>query len=225
LPHALRRANVPGVIPRVLHIIWVGDERKRPDNCIRTWRDRNPTWQLKLWGNAELAHGRWWNARHMREMSQRELNGVADLMRWEILYREGGFVVDADSACVRGLDDWLLEHQAFACWENELARPGLIAAGYMAARAGDPFVGQIVRDLHDEPSVVHDMAWKTVGPLRLTESYLHYRYAALTVLPSHFFIPEHFSGAAYTGPGIVYARQFWGSTRRAYDSLHQEVMP
>ena len=26
------------MIPKKLHFIWVGDEAKRPDNCIETWR-------------------------------------------------------------------------------------------------------------------------------------------------------------------------------------------
>ena len=75
-----------------------------------------------------------------------------------------GFVVDADSVCVRPLDDSLLDNEAFACWENETARPGLIAAGYFGCSAENPFVGQIVNDIHNEATVVNDMAWKTVGP-------------------------------------------------------------
>ena len=111
------------MIPKTLHIIWVGDDRKRPDNCIRTWVERNPGWTVTLWGNDDLANYGWYNARHMREMAPLELNGVADLMRWEILYNEGGFVVDADSSCTRPLDDWLLESEAFA-WFARAARAG-----------------------------------------------------------------------------------------------------
>ena len=212
------------MIPKTLHIIWVGDESKRPDNCIRTWVERNPGWTVTLWGNDDLANYGWYNARHMREMAPLELNGVADLMRWEILYNEGGFVVDADSSCTRPLDDWLLENEAFACWENEVVRPSLIAAGYVAAKAGNGFFGQIIKDIQAEPSVVHERAWKTVGPMRLTQAHRRYGYSELTILPSHFFIPEHFSGARYDGGGPVYARQYWGSTKGIYDSLHQEVL-
>jgi mannosyltransferase OCH1-like enzyme len=156
----------------------------------------------------------------MREMSKRELNGVADMMRWEILYNEGGFVVDADSVCLRPLDDALLDCEAFACWESEIARPGLIAAGYFACAAENPFVGQIVIDINQAETVVNDMAWKTVGPMRLTESYRRYAYHGLNILPSHLFIPEHFSGVRYQGPGPVYAHQEWASTKRSYDTLH-----
>lgn len=208
------------MIPKKLHIIWVGDESKRPDNCIRTWFERNPGWDVRIWGNQALAQTGWVNAEHMRAMARRELNGVADLMRWEILYREGGFVVDADSICIRALDDWLLEFESFACWESEIARPGLIAAGYVASKPENPFFGQIILDIKAQASVVDAMAWQTVGPLRLTQSHRKYSYANLTILPSHFFIPRHFTGIAYSGGGTVYATQEWASTLRTYDQLH-----
>lgn len=210
------------MIPKTLHIIWVGDESKRPDNCIATWRRHNPDWTLRVWGNDELATYGWVNANHMRAMAQRELNGVADLMRWEILYHEGGFVVDADSIALRPLPEWLLQARAFACWENELARPGLIAAGYVASVPENPFFGQIILDLQAEASVVDDMAWKTVGPMRLTQAFHRYGGQGLTVLPSHFFIPEHFSGTRFKGDELVFARQEWATTRRSYDALHRQ---
>ena len=208
-------------IPKTLHFIWVGDDSKRPDNCIETWVRLNPGWTVKVWGNAELRGREWVNAAHIMEMYDRELNGVADMMRWEILYEEGGVLMDADSVCLRPLDDDLLDCEAFACWESEIARPGLIAAGYFGCKAGNPFVGQIILDIQNELTVVNDMAWKTVGPQRLTESYRKYAYHPLRIYPSHYFIPEHFSGLTYEGNGKVYAHQLWGSTRRAYDDIHQ----
>ena len=209
-------------IPRIIHVIWVGDESRRPDNCISTWKQHNPDWTVKIWGNAELGSHGWINAKHMRTMSKRELNGVADMMRWEILYEEGGFLVDADSVCTRALDDWLLEQEAFACWENELVRPGLIAAGYVATVPENPFIGQIIQDIQALPTITHAMAWQTVGPQRITDAYFKYRYSNLTILPSQFFIPQHFSGIEYTGGGTVYATQEWGSTRRSYDTLYMK---
>ena len=91
-------------------------------------------------------------------------------------------------------------------------------------KAGNGFFGQIIKDIQAEPSVVHERAWKTVGPMRLTQAHRRYGYSELTILPSHFFIPEHFSGARYDGGGPVYARQHWGSTKGIYDTLHQEVL-
>ncbi len=209
------------MIPKLMHFIWVGDETKRPDNCIDTWRKLNPDWTFLIWGNAELNELKWHNRDHMTAMYGCELNGVADMLRWEILYSNGGVVVDADSIALRPMDDHLLDCEAFACWENEIVRPGLIAAGYFGCEAGNPFVKQIVRDIHAEPSVTHDLAWKTVGPLRLTESYRKYAYSQLRIYPSHYFIPRHFTGQTYQGNDPIYADQLWGSTKRGYDEIHR----
>ena len=208
------------MIPKILHFIWIGDETKRPNNCIDTWILHNPSWEIKIWGNSTLTEKKWVNAHHMKEIAKYELNGLADIMRWEILYDEGGVLVDADSICVRSLDEHLLDHEAFACWENEISRPGLIAAGYVGCNAGNKFIGQIINDIFNEESVTHEMAWKTVGPQRLTDSFRKYNYQTLKIFPSHFFIPEHFSGIVYNGDGPIYAYQEWASTRNTYDELY-----
>jgi len=214
------------MIPKIMHFIWVGDETKRPDNCIETWRSFHPDWQIRVWGNRELREAGWINARHIAAMYERELNGVADMMRWEILQAHGGIVLDADSICLRPLDEELLDCEAFACWENEIARPGLIAAGYFGCVPGNPFVAQIIADIAAEDSVVNEMAWITVGPQRLTDSYRKYRYFGLRIYPSHYFIPQHFTGLTYEGKDPVYAHQLWGSTRGAYDEIHrQQITP
>ncbi|TCM17107.1 mannosyltransferase OCH1-like enzyme [Novosphingobium sp. PhB165] len=209
------------MIPRTFHFIWVGDESRRPDNCIETWRAAHPDWTFRLWGNAELDGHDWINARHMAEMRQQEWNGVADMMRWEILLAHGGIVFDADSVCARPLDPALLDCEAFACWENEIVRPGLIAAGYFGCKAENPFVRQIVEDIVASPSVVGEMAWKTVGPQRLTECYRKFAYTPLRIYPSYYFIPRHFTGVTYEGSDPVYAHQLWGSTSQSYDRIHK----
>jgi mannosyltransferase OCH1-like enzyme len=209
------------MIPKIFHFIWVGDESKRPDNCIQTWRDHHPGYEFRIWGNAELDGCNWANRAPIDEMRERELNGVADMMRWEILLEHGGMVFDADSVCLRALDDELLDCEAFSCWESEIARPGLIAAGYFGCSAGNPLVARIIQDIAATPSVTAKMAWETVGPLRLTESYRALQYTPLNIYPSHYFIPRHFTGLTYQGNGPIYAHQLWGSTLDTYDDLHR----
>jgi mannosyltransferase OCH1-like enzyme len=211
------------MIPKVLHIVWVGDESKRPDNCIETWRRHHPSWTIKVWGNAEYRRD-WVNKAHMDAMWSRELCGVADLMRYEILYAEGGVTVDADSMCQRTLPDWLLEPEAFSCYEQEFCRPGLVQVAFMGAVPRCPFFGQIILDLHREPSVVHKRAWETTGPVRITQTWRDHQYP-LTVYPSHYFMPEHYSGHRYRGAGPVFATQLWGSTRTTYDEIRQMPAP
>ncbi len=207
------------MIPKIFHFIWVGDESKRPDQCIKTWVDAHPGWDARLWGNEELETLPWVNRDHMMAMRPRELNGVADMMRWEILHAHGGIVVDADSICVRALDDDMLDCPAFACWESEIARPGLVAAGYFGCEEGNDFVLKIIDEIHAAPTVIDAMAWQTVGPQRLTDCYRKFEYTPLRIYPSHYFIPRHFTGLTYQGNGPVYAHQLWGSTLSCYDQI------
>jgi mannosyltransferase OCH1-like enzyme len=207
------------MIPKTLHVVWIGDESKRPDNCIDTWRRHHLAWEVRVWGNEAFREESWLNRAHMQAMWQHELCGVADMMRYEILYRHGGVVLDADSACLRPLPDWLLEPDVFACWESELARPGLVATSAIGAVPGNPFIGQIILDIHKATTVIDKRAWETTGPMRITTTWRTHRYP-LTVYPSHYFIPEHFTGQRYEGSGPVFATQSWASTVGAYDTLH-----
>jgi mannosyltransferase OCH1-like enzyme len=206
---------------RTIHIVWIGDETRRPDNCIETWRQMNPDWIVRVWGNQELLSEDWQNMQHIREMVTREWNGVADMMRWEILERLGGFAVDADSVCVRPLEDWLFEPDIFACWENEIERPGLIAAGYVYSHPRNALIRQIISDIQDLPDMTGGEAWQLVGPRRLTDTVRKMRYTGITLYPSHYFIPEHYiAGVSYSGLGPIFAKQLWGSTRpQVYDTL------
>ena len=121
---------------KTIHIVWVGDEGKQPDAYIQSWRDLNPDWSVKVWGNREYAEYSWALRRQLDHRWERlnELNGVADIMRWEALYNEGGFGVDADGPCIKPLEDWLFTGTSMAvCYESEHAFPGRLATGYIYA--------------------------------------------------------------------------------------------
>jgi mannosyltransferase OCH1-like enzyme len=199
-------------IPKLLHIVWIGDESKRPSKGIATWKRRNPSLHVKVWGNEDLTSRRWRTWRNMQKLLPAQIHGVADMMRWEILHEFGGLAVDADTICVHALDDWLFELEAFACWENELVRPGLISNGFVATIPNNGFFGRIVRDIARDTAVASTPSWRSVGPGRLTDSYHKYGYTNLTILPSHFAAPRHFTGVEYTGSRMIYCTQQWSST-------------
>jgi mannosyltransferase OCH1-like enzyme len=208
------------MIPKKLHFVWIGDEAKRPDRCIDSWKELNPTYEVRVWGNRDYRSRNWENKSHMEQMWNKELCGVADLMRYEILYSEGGVALDADSFCLRPLEDWLLHPAEFSCWENEFLRPGLVAVGYLGSVPRSQFFLQLIEEINKEANVSNDKAWKTVGPLRLTNCLRRMRYP-MTIYPSHYFIPNHFLGLQYRGSGPVFATQLWGSTLGIYDQIYK----
>lgn len=181
---------------------------------MNTWRDLNSTWEYTLWTNdRERTRGVPWKYQRLINL-QREWNGKADLMRYELLLEHGGLCVDADSECILPLPDSFLEHDAFACWENEKHLPGTVATGYLAARAGSPLMKDVLDTINlraRDPRWPADPAWRTVGPVIFTE--VAKRHPELFVYPAKCFIPDHYSGVAPAESELpVYAKQFWGST-------------
>lgn len=51
-------AGQAGLIPKTIHIIWIGDQRFIPIENIKTWRSLNQDFQIKIWGNKELSRDR-----------------------------------------------------------------------------------------------------------------------------------------------------------------------
>jgi mannosyltransferase OCH1-like enzyme len=211
-------------IPQKLHLIWVGDEAKRPDRWIATWRTNHPNWEFRLWNNDDL-RGEYWETKRQMEImaSEGAWSGVANLMRYELLHRYGGVYVDADSESVRPLDDWLLQCRLFAVWESELHRPGLIANTYIGSVAGHTALRRLIDESRRMAHPLRRFSWKKAryrkvpswrsnGPVLFTRVLREFSHEAVTILPSCLFLPEHFAGAQDRAGGLVYARHYWGTT-------------
>lgn len=218
-------------IPKKLHIIWIGDTSKCPDGAIATWRNAHPDWQFKLWGDAELKQTSWRNQTHLDTfVALSKWPAVADLMRYEILLREGGVYVDADSTCIRPLDDWMLASEFFACWEGPVQRGGLVNNAFIGTKPQNPFLRYVVEEIRQRPQLltrwswrrmrrVKMGAWRSVGPYFFTKCLLEYEggYRNASILPFHMFSPNHYRGAAYSGGGLIYADHNWSTTTKTYD--------
>lgn len=197
------------MIPKIIHQIWVGDQSKRPDKLIQTWIDKNPLWQHKLWTDDNLP-----NLICKKQFDEcPSLAGKADILRYQLLYQEGGFFIDADSECVNPLDDCLINNHCFCCWENENVRRGLMANGYLASEKGCELMKTIMDRISQYPHMNYPAlaTWEVTGPLLLTDTAYKTKYP-ITVYPSWYFIPKHYSGIEYTGTGKIYAKQYWGTT-------------
>lgn len=204
------------MIPKIIHQFWVGP-KKVPFKEIQTWKDKNPSWQHMFWTEYELKKHFPNGLRNQEKYDYMpEWNGKCDIARYEILQKFGGFFIDADSVALRPLDDYLLENNAFSCYENEWIRGGLISAGYLACEPNNILMNSLVEKLNTlNGSNLWNgdlTAWKTVGPIFLTKTIHEVKYNNISIYPSHYFIPRHYSGIEYTGIFKPYCNQLWGST-------------
>ena len=200
------------MIPKVIHVFWIGDQSKRPSAWIDSWRVMNAGYDIRLWTNSEVSSQTWALPDLINKWFRKEIAGAVDIMRWEVLYRFGGIAIDADSECIRPLDNWLLETECFAAWENEISRPGLVATGALGCVPGHYLFRQVLIDIKEDKDPFSGAAWQKVGPQRLTNTIARHSNLPITIYPSHYFYPKHYTGRKYEGSGQIYARQFWKST-------------
>ncbi len=208
------------IIPRKMHQIWVGP-LPQPTRWMESWPEKHPDWLYSVWTNEHLGDLDWINKKHMdRFASIGRWDGVADLMRYEILLGYGGVVVAADSECLLPLDP-LFEDEAslYAIATHPPGFPvrrknrGSMTPLY-ASTLGHGFPQLLVEELSRLP-VLHRKPVRATGN-RYMQRMVKAFQPEITVWPMHYFIPRHFNGWRYEGPDPVYAVHHWGTTKGTY---------
>lgn len=214
-------------IPKIIHQLWIG-KKPRPTKFMQTWQDKHPDYEYIMWNEAELIRRKLKPRCQTRIDEIEEINGKADIIRWEILARYGGLFLDADSICIEPFNQLMDKNRAFAGYENENVRPGLVATGTMAFPPAHPLCLAAVEWILANP-VSHkstgNMAWKNVGPGLLTRMLDTKLYPDVEILPSYLFLPVHCTGITYAGHAKVYEFQAWGSTKQSYDNMNAMELP
>jgi mannosyltransferase OCH1-like enzyme len=201
------------VIPKRLHHIWVGP-KAAPKKLMNTWTAKHPDWEYVVWmDHTKTANGGkgWKNQAQIDLMP--EWCGKADMMRYEILLEHGGVFMDADSRCMKPLDDRFLTPPCWACYENEKKAPGMIANGGLGAEPGSPLMKAMV-DACSRAPVSQMQAWRCVGPVLLTR--VAENFPELEILPARHLYPFHWTGATAPGDAEIFAEQYWCGTRDTY---------
>jgi len=206
-------------IPRNMIHIWVGPN-PAPQKWMNTWTDLHPDWRYRVFDDAELRSRKFVN-QHLidRYYEVGKFNGVADLIRYELLYQEGGFLPPADAVCLANTDELWVEGPdiCYTVYENEVIKPGYVSPIY-ACCAGNRFLEIIIDTLNQlSPRDLSGKVWTSTGNLFLAGMIARHQ-PHIKIFPSHYFIPKHYKAKSqrYDGPDRVYADQMWGTTRNRY---------
>jgi mannosyltransferase OCH1-like enzyme/glycosyltransferase involved in cell wall biosynthesis len=215
-------------LPKIMHQIWIGDQSLAPINLMNTWKNKHPDFEYIFWNEDEFKKRGFVFECQDKIDQMSEINGKADIMRWEIIYNYGGVFLDADSICIEPFDDFILKSNNFAGFENEQVRNNLVATGTMGFTKYHPLCRNAINWILENNISVEETgnrAWKTVGPGLLTTLLETGFYRDVVVFPSYFFLPVHHSGITYMGHNKVYAYQEWGSTKSNYETMNDLELP
>ena len=170
------------LIPRIFHQIWVGPD-PFPEEFApyqETWLGLNPGWELRLWTEENLPDDleRKEAYERLRQPAER-----ADVLRLELLYRQGGVYVDVDFECLRAIEPLLEDVDVF------VARPKRrrINNAIMGSVPRHPLLARAVREI--EPRSTFGPVDKArTGPLFLRR--LLRDYPEVTIFEPDVFFPR-----------------------------------
>lgn len=215
-PEAIRRirheellfTDTPVGIPRILHRVVPAE----PNDLAEAWwcdfQALHPGWEFRTWRDPidpdafPLTAPHWNKVKHGAQL--------ADLVRLEALWNQGGVYVDQDMQPFRPLDA-LLPLSAFAAWEDDKRVPNAV----LGAVPGHPAIRECIDLAVQRLDEDMDVATAT-GPGLLT-LVLPWR-ADVLLLPPGSFYPVHYRQARMlrrfnpgTAPWAFAAHHWWGS--------------
>jgi mannosyltransferase OCH1-like enzyme len=202
-------------IPKMIHQLWIGPN-PAPWKWMKTWREKNPGWLYRLWTEKEIKETKWVN-QHLIDYywSKKIWHGVKDVCQYEILHNHGGCFFDADAECLDSINGLFSDcYEGYSCYENEKVRNGLVSP-LLAAPAGSKFAKELIDGLTNINIPSDDSPWKVTGNRYMGEM-VKKTACNIKILPSHYFLPEHFTGEKYEGNDKIYSKHHWGTTLDSY---------
>ena len=115
------------MIPRIFHRIYLDEPvPAKFDEFWARFQFMHPDWDFVTWSDSSVLD--WLRCKSTFDMVETHA-GRADVLRYEILYRYGGFYVDTDVEPLRSFEPLVNTDKAVIGWENEhLLCPTVIGA-------------------------------------------------------------------------------------------------
>jgi mannosyltransferase OCH1-like enzyme len=130
------------LIPQTIHHIWIGPDPLPEDYApwIASWKQHHPRWKHRVWTEENLP-----DDPIRPEIFDRLRMPVerADILRLEILFRQGGVYVDTDLECLRPIDE-LIAGEEFV---GVNLKPGRVTNTLIAAAPRHPLLETALRTL------------------------------------------------------------------------------
>jgi mannosyltransferase OCH1-like enzyme len=119
----LNKTEKVDVIPKIIHQIWLGSPFPETSlSLTNKMLKLNPNYKYKLWTDLDVENFGLKNKELYNNISN--LGAKSDILRYEILEREGGIYIDTDFECVKSFDELL--HLDFFAANGHVDNPEVI---------------------------------------------------------------------------------------------------
>ena len=192
-----RKYKGGGKIPKIVHQIWIG-ENKRPDIWMETVKKfcNDFGYEYKLWDDTAVAGLNMVNKKYYDIMDKR-YNGKSDILRYEILYNDGGIYIDADMVILNGeklntMINEITTDIAFV-WEKE--EQSFIASSIIFSTKNNPFIKECIDLIPNRDMSLSVNTAASVGPQLISDIYnMNKDKYDITLFPTKLFFPIYWVG-------------------------------
>lgn len=217
------------LIPRKIHLIWIGDSSMSPDaqKNYKTWvRLMGTAWQIRLWTNDDLHNGQFSSeVLHCIQIARHGMQ-KADILRYQILSKEGGWYFDLDFEPMQSIEPLalLLSREALILCHEEESRTDKISNGFFACSAGNAYISAIAAAVLTQPLNTGDLdvghIVNNTGPFFFNTMLNH---ATAFFLPTRLLYPVTFSEIISEQQHVLefgFARHKWHNRYRENEALY-----
>lgn len=191
----------PPTIPRLIHFIWLGSDLPHEfQPIINSWRRCHPHWEIKLWTDKEVEAFSWTHT--WAQLIFEEADNLAeksDILRYEILYQQGGLYSDIDVICLKSFNDLTTGPITFFAGQetnllkNENGQPFYLCNALFGASKGHPLLGQCLEQVVSKAMAPNEPIFSRSGQALLTRVCQSASVQDdLLVLPCGYFYPLPF---------------------------------
>ena len=193
-------------IPKIIHQIWIGT-KPRPKEWMDTWSEgfcKKYKWKYMLWDNEAVEK---MSIKNIQEFNNAtSFQQKSDILRYEILYRYGGFYLDADMIWMKesfethmSLKDGFIGVKEPYSLAYDTIKSPYLANGFFGCAKGHDILKMCIKKL---PGFFAKggRAWQTTGPVLLSFCV----NIPITVLPTCWIFPESFKQLSNGDPKLYY---------------------
>jgi mannosyltransferase OCH1-like enzyme len=218
----MNKDNIP--FEKIIHQIWIGP-LKRPVELMDSWKTMNPDCKYMLWNEDEIKK-HFPNGLFNQKLYDSDIPycGKADILRYEILYKFGGFYADADSKALRPLDSELFNHDLFTCYtaDPEIKKGAYYGNCFCGAKKGSRIMKELIKHISKLPNntkVTTGNCYIILGPALFTNvinKWIETKLFDIVIFPHYYFIPVHYNPNITKqykfDKRIPYSTHLWGTT-------------
>lgn len=214
-------------IPKVLHFIWLGpkDFPSRSIQNVKSWIAKHPDWTVKFWTDRKrpLPHPSM-QLMNVNDFPFLQLKDYfydtsnygekSDVLRYEILYQEGGIYIDHDVQCLKSFDE-LNQKYDFYCGleapsQTVLSSSVHVTNNLIASKPGHPIIKNGMDWLckhwdeigtlypgNDKDSIINRIAHRTFSSFSDSVRLLVEKEGQNMIFPTFYFNAPDISKALY----------------------------